>query len=218
MENLENLTDEFYNKEILRVQAFKRYSKYQKIVEKLKPAENCEYEPSKSELALWGGAFTILNGMLGLILCEAFKRSFISHYLSKPENAEKLQELYSQTGFDSIRELSSYLMGNDGVARVLFENCGAREYFLHNAVGIGGAFAVLGCAYVCAPPAYKKIKSRRYESACKKLAEAEAEYTKLNKDCEYLQTKIKDTVYKSWTEDNHWRDSSSATHDGFERN
>ncbi len=209
MEDLGKLLDELDILKRERAEAFKRYNKYQKIVKKLTPQEKNSKNYSTSDVLMYSGAGAFLLGTLGLVLSAACKRLFISHYLSKPENADKLQDLFAQTGYDSVREVSTFLMGNDGVARVLFENCGAREYFLTNTLGISGTMALLGCASVCGPYAYKELKSRRYERANENLAQSQAEYLSLDNSCNKLETLIQDTIYNSWDEDNHWKDNST---------
>lgn len=200
MEDLGKLIDDLDKAKEERKVAYELYGKRKKAFKKLKQPPR-EYERRCADDTLFfGGIGALLGGFVGACACKVCERPIISQYLSKPENADKLQELFDATGYDSIREVSTYLMGDDGVARVLFESCGARDYFLTTTVGAIAVTALVGFGMVALPYVYEQAKCWSYNRNEAKFKKSRDNYQELNNKCETLENQIQTTIYNSWDE------------------
>ncbi len=108
----------------------------------------------------------IFGGLIGIFISAGVEQGVVANYLTRPENAGKLQDLFNQTGFDSTQELAHYLIYNSEIGHALFTSCGARLYCAEVSAGIVGTTA-LACfsLYAGLPPLYKKITARKERKA-----------------------------------------------------
>ena len=139
--------------------------------------------------------YALPAGFLGFaisaIVSRINYRSWISDYFSRPENADKLQYYLDKTGASDLSGLSTYLLGEDGFAKMLFRESGARDYVMGNfgvsvltGTAIGVAIGIAPYAYYCI---HDKLENRKHHKIEIELKKIHAQIAKNNLDIKKMQ-------------------------------
>lgn len=193
LDNLEELKER-------RGEAYKRYVQSKEVYNKSgKPMGFAENRSLGSAFFL-GGVGALVSGMLGVLACRNCKHILVAHYLSKPENAEKLHDLFEQTGYNSACDVATYLLGDESVARVMFENCGAREYLMSTSLGITAMSVITAGVCLTIPFVYKYSKDRHKKNYKNNYIASRENYHELNEQCEDLEIQIQTIICNGWNE------------------
>ncbi len=150
-----------------------------------------KYGPDYSEFVCLetiaiGGITAMLASIINVAVHSYLQDSIIKDYLTSPENSDKLQYLYEQTGFTDINAITSFLQGSDGFANALATQTGVQQAFdtsLTNwELGILGAIAapyVASLAYNACVVAYDYGKYKMREHTKDKLSKIDAQIEEL---------------------------------------
>lgn len=206
MEDLRQKTDELDALKTRRAKIYARCQKRKDAFEKRKEPDFFDKDLAQVD-SFSVGVATICGGFVGASACACCKRLITEYYLSKAENFDKVQDLLSQTGVDSVRDLAIYLLGKDGSARVLYYSSGVRDYLATTTVEVGVLAGVVLGLCASAPALLRKWKIHKYERSKAEVMESIGEYRKVNNECEQLETEIKTIIYNSWNE----RESTQST-------
>lgn len=147
--------------------------KYVNIRKKLKNAP--QYYPKHLFAA---GAGCVTGMVVGLMAYGMCMDTLLEAYLMRPENDLIVQEMLSETGLSSLRDLAAYMTGYNEAGQALLIESGAKEYLSNYGLAMSLSTAVAGTALAQLPYLRDQINFWRNERVTKKKAANDAEYSK----------------------------------------